>query len=50
MSLFTLGNLLGGAAPTYEVLLAGRIVTGVAHGVVFAVGAPIAMSLADRER
>ncbi|TGV77764.1 MFS transporter, partial [Mesorhizobium sp. M00.F.Ca.ET.158.01.1.1] len=30
--------------------LAGRIVTGVAHGVVFAVGAPIAMSLADRER
>lgn len=50
MGLFTLGNLLGGAAPTYEVLLAGRIVTGVAHGVFFAVGAPIAMSLADRER
>jgi MFS transporter, DHA1 family, inner membrane transport protein len=31
MGLFTLGNLLGGAAPAYEVLLAGRIVTGVAH-------------------
>lgn len=50
MGLFTLGNLLGGAAPTYEVLLSGRIMTGVAHGVFFAVGAPIAMSLADRER
>ena len=50
MGLFTLGNLLGGIAPVYEVLLAGRIMTGVAHGVFFAVGAPIAMSLADRER
>jgi MFS transporter, DHA1 family, inner membrane transport protein len=50
MGLFTLGNLLGGAAPAYEVLLAGRIVTRVAHGVFIAVGAPIAMSLADRER
>ena len=50
LSLFALGNLLCGAAPTYAVLLAGRIVTGVAHGVFFAVGAPIAMSLADRGR
>lgn len=50
MALFALGNLISALAPDFGVLLAGRVVTGVAHGVFFAIGAPVAMSLVERSR
>ncbi|MFT4053802.1 MAG: MFS transporter [Novosphingobium sp.] len=50
MVIFTLGNLLAGVAPNYGVLLAGRIITGAAHGVFFAIGATVATSLVDKAR
>ena len=50
MLLFTLGNLLSGFASGYGAMLAGRIITGVAHGVFFSIGAKIATSLAARSR
>ncbi|MFC3057482.1 MFS transporter [Paenirhodobacter populi] len=50
MILFTIGNLMAAFAPGYGLLLAGRIVTGVAHGVFFSIGATVAMSLVDRSR
>ncbi|WP_018964048.1 MFS transporter [Ancylobacter sp. FA202] len=50
MVIFTLGNLMAAFAPGYELLLAGRIVTGVAHGVFFSIGATVATSLVDKSR
>lgn len=50
MMVFTIGNLIAAVAPGYEVLLAGRIVTGVAHGVFFSIGATVATSLVDRSK
>lgn len=50
MAIFTLGNLIAAFAPGYGVLLAGRLVTGVAHGVFFSIGATVATSLVDRSR
>lgn len=50
MGIFTLGNLIAALAPSYEVLLAGRIVTGVAHGVFFSIGATIATSLVEKSK
>ena len=42
MALFTAGNLLAWLAPTYESLVAARILTGLAHGVFFSIGSTIA--------
>lgn len=50
MAIFTLGNLIAAFAPGYGVLLTGRIVTGVAHGVFFSIGATVATSLVDKSR
>lgn len=50
MAIFTAGNLIAAFAPGYGVLLAGRIVTGVAHGVFFSIGATVATSLVDKSR
>jgi predicted MFS family arabinose efflux permease len=50
MVIFTIGNVIAAFAPGYEVLLAGRIVTGVAHGVFFSIGATVATSLVDKSR
>ncbi|WP_199554065.1 MFS transporter [Sandaracinobacteroides hominis] len=50
MVIFTIGNLIAAFAPGYAVLLAGRIVTGVAHGVFFSIGATVATSLVDKSR
>ncbi|WP_406736598.1 MFS transporter [Thioclava sp. GXIMD4215] len=50
MVIFTIGNLIAAFAPGYEVLLAGRIVTGVAHGVFFSIGATVATSLVDKSK
>ncbi|WP_342659072.1 MFS transporter (plasmid) [Sphingomonas sp. NY01] len=50
MAIFTAGNLIAAVAPGYGLLLAGRIVTGIAHGVFFSIGATVATSLVDKTR
>ena len=48
MSVFLAGNLLAAFSHTFELLLAGRVVTAVAHGTFFAIGATVAASLVDK--
>lgn len=50
MALFTAGNLLAWQAPSYESLVAARILTGLAHGVFFSIGSTIATGLVPREK
>lgn len=50
MGLFTLGNLLAWLAPGYGSLIAARVVTGLAHGVFFAIGSTIATSLVSKDK
>jgi DHA1 family inner membrane transport protein len=50
MALFTIGNLVAWLAPSYEALVAARVLTGLAHGVFFSVGTTIATSLVPREK
>ncbi|WP_055140084.1 MFS transporter [Burkholderia plantarii] len=50
MGLFTLGNLMSALAPGYEVLLVARVVTSLAHGAFFGLGAVVAASLAPPQR
>ncbi|MFN9472892.1 MFS transporter [Acidovorax sp.] len=50
MALFTAGNLLAWQAPSYESLVAARILTGLAHGVFFSIGSTIATSLVPKEK
>ncbi|WP_316529526.1 MFS transporter [Kitasatospora brasiliensis] len=45
MGLFTAGNLLSAAAPSFAVMLAGRIVTSLAHGAFFGIGSVVAAEL-----
>lgn len=45
MSIFVVGNLLSAAAPDYSMLLLSRLVTSMAHGAFFGLGALVATSL-----
>ena len=45
MSVFLAGNLLAAFSHTFEWLLVGRVITAVAHGTFFAIGATVAASL-----
>ncbi len=45
MGVFVVGNLLSAAAPTFLVMVAGRIVTSFAHGAFFGIGAVVAAEL-----
>ncbi|KAB2389975.1 MFS transporter [Actinomadura montaniterrae] len=45
MTLFLAGNLLSALAPSYGVLMAGRIVAAFSHGAFFGVGAVVAADL-----
>ncbi|NJP97683.1 MFS transporter [Nonomuraea sp. FMUSA5-5] len=47
MILFLAGNLLSALAPTYGVLMAGRITAAFAHGAFFGVGAVVAADLVE---
>ena len=49
-ALFALGNLLCAVAPTYWLLMAARVVTSLAHGTFFGVGAVVATGLVAPER
>lgn len=50
MVVFTLGNIACALAPNYEVLMAARVLTSLAHGTFFGVGAVVATSLVDEDR
>ncbi|MEU5425472.1 MFS transporter [Streptomyces olivoreticuli] len=50
MGLFTIGNLASALAPTYGLLIAGRVLAGLPHGAFFGVGAVVAARLAGEGR
>ncbi len=50
MLVFTLGNLACALAPSYALLMGARIVTSLAHGTFFGVGAVVATGLVAPER
>lgn len=50
MVVFTLGNLACALAPSYPLLMIARVVTSLAHGTFFGVGAVVATSLVAEER
>jgi DHA1 family inner membrane transport protein len=50
MVIFTLGNLACALAPSYPLLMIARVITSLAHGTFFGVGAVVATSLVDEDR
>ncbi|MEI4270446.1 MFS transporter [Klenkia sp. LSe6-5] len=50
MAVFVVGNLLSALAPTYGTLVVARVLTALAHGSFFGVGAVAARRLVPRER
>jgi DHA1 family inner membrane transport protein len=50
MAIFTLGNIACALAPGYEMLMAARVVTSLAHGTFFGVGSVVATGLVAPER
>ncbi len=50
MAIFTLGNLAAALAPSFAWLMGARIVTALAHGTFFGVGAMVATGLVAPER
>ncbi len=50
MAIFTLGNLACALAPNYDMLMAARVVTSLAHGTFFGVGSVVATGLVAPER
>ena len=50
MIVFTLGNLACALAPNYALLMAARVITSLAHGTFFGVGAVVATNLVAADR
>ncbi|WP_338931219.1 MFS transporter [Streptomyces netropsis] len=50
MGLFTIGNLASALAPTFGLLVAGRVLAGLPHGAFFGVGAVVAARLVTQGR
>ncbi|NKI42289.1 MFS transporter [Streptomyces physcomitrii] len=50
MGLFIAGNTLSALAPSFELMLAGRIVASLAHGAFFGIGAVVAAELVAPEK
>ncbi|MFF1815744.1 MFS transporter [Kribbella sp. NPDC058245] len=50
MGVFIAGNLLSALAPSYGVLMTGRIVAALAHGAFFGVGSVVAASLVPKAK
>ena len=50
MAMFVAGNLLAWQAPSYETLVAARVLTGLAHGVFFSIGSTIATGLVPKDK
>ncbi len=50
MALFIAGNMVAASAPSYEILMIGRVLSAFAHGVFFSVGATIAADLVPENK
>jgi DHA1 family inner membrane transport protein len=50
MAIFTLGNVACALAPNYEMLMAARVITSLAHGTFFGVGSVVATGLVAPQR
>lgn len=50
MGLFVLGNLLSAVAPSFGVMLIGRVIASLAHGAFFGIGSVVAADLVAPER
>jgi len=50
MVLFIVGNLLSALAPTYAVMLGGRVVAALCHGAFFGIGSVVAAGLVGPEK
>ncbi|MFC0627072.1 MFS transporter [Kribbella deserti] len=50
MGLFIVGNLISALAPSYGVLMTGRIVAALSHGAFFGVGSVVAASLVPKAK
>jgi DHA1 family inner membrane transport protein len=50
MAIFTIGNLACALAPTYELLMAARLLTALAHGTFFGVGSVVATGLVAADK
>lgn len=50
MALFVAGNLLSAAAPTFGVMLTGRVLASLAHGAFFGIGSVVAAGLVAPEK
>ena len=50
MGVFTLGNAACALAPSYELLMAARVLTALAHGTFFGVGAVVAAGLVPADK
>ena len=50
MILFIAGNLVSAVAPTYELMMLGRVVAALCHGAFFGIGAVVAADLVARDR
>ncbi len=50
MTLYTVGNLISSVAPSLPLLVTGRLMTGLAHGVFFGVGAVVGTAVVGRAR
>lgn len=50
MLIFTVGNLASALAPSYGVLMIARVITSLAHGTFFGVGAVVATGLVAEDR
>ncbi|HEY0199133.1 MAG TPA: MFS transporter [Rhodanobacter sp.] len=50
MVIFTIGNLVSALAPSYTVLMIARVITSLAHGTFFGVGAVVATGLVAEDR
>ncbi|MEU8873021.1 MFS transporter [Streptomyces javensis] len=50
MALFTVGNLASALAPSFGLLIAGRVLAGLPHGAFFGVGAVVAARLVTEDR
>ncbi|WP_225785439.1 MFS transporter [Xenophilus sp. Marseille-Q4582] len=50
MAIFTLGNIACALAPSYDALMAARVITSLAHGTFFGVGSVVATGLVPPEK
>ncbi|MBO9687628.1 MAG: MFS transporter [Mitsuaria chitosanitabida] len=50
MAIFTIGNLACAMAPSYALLMVARVVTSLAHGTFFGIGAVVATSVVPADR